>query len=203
MVDVETSGFSPRTHRVIEIAIVLLDAAGRYQDEWSTLVNPLGDVGPTWVHGIRPRDVVDAPTFDDIAPQVMAQLAGRTFVAHNASFDLRFVSAELERAGWPLPETLPSLCTMRWSRKFVRGASQKLVDCCAAAGIDLLDAHFALGDARATAELLAHYLGCSGGLAPWGPVIAQCDAYPWPLVMADDVAASLACCVPRALGARV
>lgn len=202
VVDVETSGLSPRTHRVVEIGIVLLDPAGGYQDEWSTLVNPLADVGPTWVHGIRPRDVVDAPTFDKIAPHVMAALQGRTFVAHNAGFDLRFVSAEMARASLPLGEGFPSLCTMRWSREFVHGKSQKLVDLCAAAGIELLDAHCALADARATAELLAYYLGRCGAGVPWGAVVEACDRYPWPLLLDDDVAAA-ARAVPRLLGAGV
>lgn len=190
VVDVETTGFSPRSDRVVEIAIVLLDAAGTPQDEWSTLVNPLRGVGPSWVHGIEPGDVVDAPTFDQVAPHVMAALAGRAFVAHNAAFDLRMVSAEMARAALPLGADFPSLCTMHWARDFVEPPTLKLVDCCAAAGVEHLDAHSALGDARATAGLLAHYLARCGGRVPWADVVARCDAYPWPLQLHDDVAAA-------------
>jgi len=202
VVDVETTGFSPRTDRIVEIAIVLLDPAGNHEDEWSTLVNPLRGVGPSWVHGIGQEDVAEAPTFSEVAPHVMAALAGRTFVAHNAAFDLRFVSTEMARAGLPLGEGFPALCTMQWSRTFVQAPTQKLVDCCLAAGVELVDAHAALGDARATAGLLAHYLHRCGGRVPWDAVVRQCDAYPWPLLLHDDGAAA-ARALPRPLGAVV
>jgi DNA polymerase-3 subunit epsilon len=54
------------------------------------------------------------------------------------------------------------------------------VDCCAAAGVSLEDAHSALGDARATAKLLAVYLMCCGTPIPWQQVSAQGSCYPWP-----------------------
>jgi len=68
VVDVETTGFSPRLHdRVIEVAVVRLSPGGLPADEYTTLVNPRRDVGPTHVHGITATEVKDAPTFEQIA----------------------------------------------------------------------------------------------------------------------------------------
>lgn len=193
VVDVETTGFAARTRdRVVEIALVLTDPDGRVQHEWSTLVNPLRDVGPSWVHGIHARDVANAPTFGDIAEDVMAALSGRTLVAHNVGFDFGFLAAEFGRAQVPVREDFPRICTMRWSDTFVRGTSRKLVHCCEAAGIEIRDAHSALGDARATAELLGFYLRRSAGHVPWAAVVEQCDAYPWLAPPADGAAPVLA-----------
>ena len=57
VVDVETTGFSPRLHdRVVEVAVVRLEH-GQPVEEYTTLVNPGRDVGPTHVHGITGSDV--------------------------------------------------------------------------------------------------------------------------------------------------
>jgi hypothetical protein len=64
VVDTETTGLWPGSHdRIVEIAVVAVDAKGGVVEEWTTLVNPCRDVGPSSLHGLRPRDLVDAPTF--------------------------------------------------------------------------------------------------------------------------------------------
>lgn len=182
VIDLETTGFSPRQNdRVVEIAAVYVSESGQIEGEWTTLVNPGRDVGPTHIHGIAAKDVLCAPRFEDIAPHVLRSVAGRTIVAHNASFDTRFLAAELLRAGVPIEVLpLPSLCTMQWAPNFLSAQSRRLVDCCAAAGITLEDAHSALGDARATARLLAVYLMCCGTPIPWQQVSNECSCYAWP-----------------------
>ena len=63
VVDTETTGFSPaHGDRVLEVAVVLLDAQGRVEREWETLLNPDRGVGPTHVHGITAAEVARAPT---------------------------------------------------------------------------------------------------------------------------------------------
>ncbi len=182
VIDVETTGFSPRQHdRIVEIAAVYVSETGQIEGEWATLVNPGRDVGPTNIHGITAKDVLDAPRFADIAPHVLRSVTGRTIVAHNASFDTRFLAAEFVRAGVPMGELpVPALCTMHWAPHFLSAQSRRLVDCCAAAGVSLEDAHSALGDARATAKLLAVYLMCCGTPIPWQQLSAQCSCYAWP-----------------------
>ena len=53
VIDVETTGLSPRTDRIVEVGVVLLDSRGDVEAEFETLVNPGRDVGPTGLHGIR------------------------------------------------------------------------------------------------------------------------------------------------------
>ena len=73
VVDVETTGLFPGGHdRVIEIAVVRVRGDGAFVDEYCTLVNPERDVGPTHVHGIRTRDILEAPRFAEIAGDVLA-----------------------------------------------------------------------------------------------------------------------------------
>lgn len=153
VVDVETTGFSPRHHdRVVEIAIVRLSARGERLDEYETLVNPERDVGPSHVHGISAWDVCDAPTFGEVAGDVAARLRGAIFVAHNVGFDSRFLAAEYARLGHEVDLT-PRLCTMRLA--VATGLAARSLDaCCAECGISLADHHVALCDARAEAELL-------------------------------------------------
>ena len=79
------------------------------------MINANRDMGATHVHGITGADVLDAPTFDKIAPKLLAALAGRTLVAHNARFDLSFLHAELSRAGYDCAASTPYLCTMEWA----------------------------------------------------------------------------------------
>lgn len=159
VIDFETTGLFPGGHdRVIEVAVVHLDPDGRITGEWDTLVNPGRDLGPQRIHRIRSSDVLEAPTFAQIAPRLVELLSGRVVVAHNASFDTRFLFAELERAGYSGWFTLESLCTMQLARDFLPGAGRSLEDCCAAFDIELDGAHRASVDARATAQLLDAYI---------------------------------------------
>jgi len=156
VLDVETTGFSPANRdRIIEIGIVRVDSSNHVISEYGTLINPKRDVGPTHIHGITARDVLGAPTFDEIAGDVLAAIKGAVIVAHNAAFDLRFLLHECAACGAPIPPNA-SLCTMRLSRRVWPDlACRKLSALCAEAGIDLSNAHSAIDDARATAALLA------------------------------------------------
>ncbi len=161
VIDVETTGFSSRHNdRVVEIAAVYVSETGRVEGEWTTLVNPGRDVGPTHIHGITAGDVLDAPRFEDIAPHVLRSVAGRTIVAHNASFDTRFLAAELLRAG-VLIEVLPllPLCTMQWAPHLRLGAVATAGRLLRRGGNHPRGRPFgARRRARATARLLAVYL---------------------------------------------
>lgn len=156
VVDLETTGFSPRLgDRVVEVATVRIEADGTVVDEWSTLVNPERDIGATHVHGITAGEVVDAPLFEEIAGDLLARLDGAVVAAHNLRFDWEFLIAEYERAGHPLPR-VPSICTIALgARALPQLQDRRLVGYCDALGIDLSDAHSASGDANATAEVLA------------------------------------------------
>ena len=187
VVDVETTGFSPEHgDRVVEIGVVYVSPRGDVQDHWSTIVNPQRDIGPTKVHGLTATDVATAPTFLEIAPYILRAVTGRTVVAHNAPFDLRFLASELMRSGVPL-EDLPlhGVCTMQWSPAFIDAASRRLADCCQASGFRLVNAHSAIDDALATAQLLGHYLELARYNPPWVDTLDLCTAYRWPPFVGD------------------
>ena len=159
VVDVETTGLYPRSDRVVELGVVRTLGDGTVLSEWSTLVDPARDIGPTHIHGIAAGDVIGAPQFSELIGDILEEVQDSVLVGHNISFDLRFLRAEFERAQTELPE-MPSLCTLAFSRELIPGRhSRKLGACCEQIGIAHLDAHAALGDARATAQLLTGYLG--------------------------------------------
>ena len=117
VLDVETTGLDAGCNRIVELALVRMDAHGRVLDELHTVVDPDGDgAGPTQVHGITDADLRGAPTFAQLAPAVRHLIGGALVVSHNAHFDIAFLHAELARAG--LPGTpLPYACTMSLCRR--------------------------------------------------------------------------------------
>jgi len=160
VVDVETTGMRPNdTDRITEIAIAVV-CGGRSEVVFQSLVNPGRPIPPAVcaITQITDAMVRDAPTFADIADQVVAVLAGRVFVAHNARFDWGFVSAELRRAR-ALTLDGPRLCTVRLARRLVRNVrSCGLDNLSRVFGLDNEARHRAAGDAKVTAELLRRLL---------------------------------------------
>lgn len=183
VIDLETTGLAPSYgHRVIEIGIVHVAPDGAIERTFETVVDPGRDLGPVHIHQLRGADMVGAPAFADIAGDLVDRLRGRVVVAHNAAFEARFLHAEFERLGHrsPFKQASTALCTMRLAQEFLPGSGRRLADCCSAYDIDLVDAHEALADARATAQLLGAYIG-SAPLDPrwetWGEAAAGLQ---WP-----------------------
>lgn len=183
VLDVETTGLSPRGDRVVEVGLVLLDSHGRPEHEWTTRINPGRPVGATHIHGITDADVAHAPRFEHVAPHIAGLLQGRALVAHNARFDSSFMRYEFGRANWSWP-SVPMLCTLDASWHYMPHLDRRrLVDCCWAAGVDLDGGHSALVDARATAELLGHFLSPDFPPAPLQEhraIIGQATRVAWP-----------------------
>jgi DNA polymerase-3 subunit epsilon len=178
VVDTETTGFGPRFNRVAEIAIVSLDSRGVVTDEWTTLINPGRDLGPTHVHGIAAADAARAPTFEQAHGEITKRLKGKVLVGHNLSFDLGFLCAEFVRCGAHLdypPDA--GICTMELSGQLSSSASRRLADCCRALGIEISSAHEAISDARASAALLSVAIG--RGLVPVD-CISRAGDVQWP-----------------------
>jgi DNA polymerase III epsilon subunit family exonuclease len=154
VVDTETTGGAlMRGHRITEIAIVRVNARGQVLHEYATLVNPGRSIPRliTELTHIDNRMVRLAPRFDDIADDVRRLLAGRVFVAHNATFDWSFINGELIRTtGKPL--NARRLCTVRMARKLVPEVRSRSLDSLSYFFNVYNEArHRAFGDARATA----------------------------------------------------
>ena len=160
VVDVETTGMQAAgDDRITEIAVVVVHGARR-DVVFESLVNP-GRPIPERIcelTGISQEMVDAAPTFAEIADQILAALAGRVFVAHNARFDWGFVGAEVRRTR-DLALDGPRLCTVRLARRLVRGEPSYALGALAVRlGLEFGARHRAAGDALVTGMLLQRLL---------------------------------------------
>jgi DNA polymerase-3 subunit alpha (Gram-positive type) len=159
VVDVETTGFSPREGGITEIAMVKV-RNGLLWDEYSSLVNPLLPIPEeiTSLTGIDDFMVADAPTADAVAPAISEFLGDGVFTAHNASFDLGFVNSTLAKGRIGKIEN-PVLCTCKLARHLLPNLySKSLGPVAKQLGIKNSQRHRAAGDAYATAQVLIHFL---------------------------------------------
>jgi DNA polymerase-3 subunit epsilon len=167
VVDVETTGGRPDTgDRITEIAAVTV-RDGRIAEAFETLVNPERSIPPfiTRLTNISWEMVRDKAPFRDVCADVLRALDGHVFVAHNASFDWRFVSAEVSRAtGTEL--TGRRLCTVRLARRLLPQLRSRSLDWVARHyGVEIPHGmrHRAAGDALATAHCLLRLLDDARG----------------------------------------
>lgn len=160
VVDVETTGTRAGAgDRITEVAVVVVQR-GEVVQRYETLVNPERSIPPmiTALTHINWEMVKDAPRFGDICVELLDVLAGNVFVAHNADFDWRFISAEVARATGRRLESR-RLCTVRLARKVLPHLPSRRLDSLAHHyGVEIVDRHRALGDADATARILLRLL---------------------------------------------
>lgn len=116
LVDLETTGATAHHDRITEVALVRVEH-GKEVARWSSLVNPGLPIPPfiERLTGINNHMVADAPSFESLAPQVMAFLSDAVLVAHNVRFDHGFLKNEFARLEMDL--RVKTLCTVRLSRK--------------------------------------------------------------------------------------
>lgn len=178
VVDVETSGLSARGDRVLSVAAVTLDERGRPEREFATLLDPGCDPGPVHIHGLTRDRLRGAPQFADVRPTLWSMLEGRVVVAHNASFDHGFLSAEAARAGTKLP-TSARLCTLALSRRLgLPVANHQLGTLASYWRVPQRHAHDALDDTRVLVDVFAHSAAFADRLSLPLPVVS--DARPQP-----------------------
>ncbi len=154
IVDIETTGGSSRSHKIIEVAIVSFDGQ-QIVDTYSTLINPGKYVPPfiTSLTGISNDMIEDAPSFEDVAQEILKRTEGQIFVAHNVNFDFSFLRQEFGLLGIKFERK--KLCTVRLARRILPGfKSYGLGALSSALDIQIQGRHRALGDAEATAKIL-------------------------------------------------
>ena len=179
VVDVETTGGSVRTgHRITEIAVVPV-VGGTVGAPYRTLVNPERSIPPQVVAltHITWEMVRAAPRFAEVCARVADALRGHVFVAHNATFDWRFVQTEMERADGLRFEG-DRLCTVRLARVLLPHLRRRSLDALAHYfGVEITDRHRALGDALATARILCRLLHVAEeqGFDTWPALSARLD----------------------------
>lgn len=160
VVDVETTGAKTPPARIIEIGAYRV-ARGRIVAEFETLVNPESYI-PFYISqltGITKAMVATAPVFSEVVQNWLGFVGEAVIVAHNASFDVRFINYEIARL-YPGRRMLnPSLCTVSLSRRVLPELSSHRLDALAEHfSIPILERHRAPSDARATAEAFLHML---------------------------------------------
>lgn len=156
VVDLETSGNSPKKgDRIIQVGAVIIED-GKITGQFSSLVNPRKPI-PAFIEeltGINDEMVANAPSFEEIAIDIVELLDDAFFVAHNVFFDLGFLQEELQIAGH---EGFygPILDTVELARiLFPTADGYKLSDLATKEGIHHDRPHQADSDAYVTAELL-------------------------------------------------
>ncbi|MFG2950450.1 TerD family protein [Streptomyces adustus] len=171
VVDVETSGLKPFEHRVLSVAVLALDPAGKLVEEFSTLVDPGCDPGPVHIHGLTAQRLQGAPAFGEVAEHVGTLLAGRVMVAHNAQFDYEFLAREFARAGAVLP-VAQRMCTLALNRRIAPPTGDlKLASLAGHYKVPQQRAYDALDDARVLSGVLRASLAAAGDLGLSLPVV--------------------------------
>jgi DNA polymerase-3 subunit epsilon len=154
VVDVETTGLSPRIENVIELGISV-QRGGQEIKSFQSLVGPAVPVPGfiTRLTGLRERDLKAAPLFGDIVNAVAHCFVGVDFiVAHNVPFDRAFIEVAFTECRRELPPLLPWVDPIPLARRHLGFA--KLGRVAAHYGIPHEHAHRALDDARVTAAIL-------------------------------------------------
>src|SRR5271154_2523994 len=149
--DLETTGLVAELDRGVEIGAVRFDATGRELGRFERLVNPERPMSPAAqaVHGISDSDLAGAAPARVVLPEFLDFLSASGVVAllaHNSSFDARFLGVELGRAGLGRPE-LPLVDTLALARRQIPDLRDHRLDTLARLfnlGAD--DLHRALGD---------------------------------------------------------
>ena len=158
VVDLETTGGSAADGGITEIGAVKLQG-GQQLGTFCTFVNP-GCAIPrqiTLLTGITQAMVAGQPTFAEVADDLDELLTGAVLVAHNAPFDVSFLSAEYARIGRVMP-AVPVLCTLKLARRHFKFPSNKLGSIAEALGVGQSVAHRALADTAALGGIFSHFL---------------------------------------------
>lgn len=181
VLDTETTGLDPAEgDRIVEIGAVELMNHLPTGRTWHQYINPERSMprGAFEVHGIG-HDILeppgpavpggvtlrDKPVFARIAKAFLDFIGDAQLVIHNASFDMKFLNAELERVGQPGLPYARATDTLMIARSRFPGSPASLDALCRRFGIDnsMREKHGALLDSEILAEV---YLELIGGRQP-------------------------------------
>ncbi|WP_167956814.1 PolC-type DNA polymerase III [Anaerosporobacter faecicola] len=156
--DIETTGFGPVNDKIIEIGAVKV-INGEIQDRYSTFINPEIPIPYeiTKLTSIQDEMVMDYPTIEQILPEFLAFCKGCVLVAHNASFDVGFITKKAEQQGIATDFTV--IDTVAMARVLLPNLAKfKLNVVAKELGVSLENHHRAVDDAGATAEIYVKFI---------------------------------------------
>jgi len=163
--DVETTGVSTSTDRIIEICLIKTDFDGNELDRFYSLVNPEGHKSRPEayeLHGIADADLVDQPTFKELAPRILEFFGDHDLGGYNIMyFDMPMLVEEMMRAGhvfkWRNRRVIdPFLIQIKYEPRDLSSTYKRVT------GKELDGAHGAEADVRATAEIFAKQIDLYG-----------------------------------------
>ncbi|MBX5436839.1 MAG: DEAD/DEAH box helicase family protein [Alicyclobacillaceae bacterium] len=158
VIDVETTGVSPESCEIIEIAAVHV-SDGQIERTFQSLIRPRGHVPPEILDmtQIQPGDLAAAPDVEDVLPAFLDWTRGLVWAGHRVDFDLAFLQAACRRAGYSLAGSTDAVDTWRLSRVlYPTVRDHGLDDVAARCGVvPERPRHRALPDALTTVRLLA------------------------------------------------
>jgi DNA polymerase III subunit epsilon len=162
--DTETTGFEPKEgHRIVEIGCVEMMGHVRTGKTFHCYINPERDIPPQAqaVHGLTEAFLKKHSVFKAIAESFLEFVGDATLVAHNATFDMKFINHELKEAGFaPFPASR-SKDTLEMARRNYPGQPASLDALCRRFDIDLSmrTKHGALLDAELLADVYLELMG--------------------------------------------
>jgi DNA polymerase-3 subunit epsilon len=169
--DTETTGFEPGDgHRIVEIGCIELIDHFPTGKSFQAYLNPerLVPIETQRVHGLTDEFLSDKPLFAQVVADFLAFIGDAPLVIHNASFDIKFINAELARTGHPPISLARAIDTIEIAKRKLPGARYSLDELCKRFGVDLTarTKHGALLDADLTAQIYLELIGGrQGGLA--------------------------------------
>ena len=156
--DIETTGFSPESCKIIEIGAVRVEA-GKITKRFSSFVNPEVPI-PFRIEnltGISDNMVLSAPAIGKVLPEFLEFCEGAVMVAHNAGFDMSFIEKNCEDLGIEREFTVAD--TVAMARFLLPGLNRFKLDTVAKAlGVPLDNHHRAVDDAACTAEIFVRFV---------------------------------------------
>lgn len=142
--------------RATEIGIAQLNEQFQITSEFETVIRPPiePDKSSISIARLSRSDLQKAPTFQDVWPLIFEQINQAVLISHNKIYEENVLRNELRSIG--IADLPPFICTLEWSRKILglKVSNHSLTNLCDYFGIDLLNAHEAIADVRATALLL-------------------------------------------------
>ncbi|QQA42773.1 DNA polymerase III subunit epsilon [Pelagovum pacificum] len=168
VLDTETTGFEPdQGDRIVEIGAVELSGHMPTGRTYHQYINPERSMpqGAYEIHGLGDEFLADKPVFKAIGQQFLDFIGDAKLVIHNATFDMKFLNAELGWCGLPKLPDNRAIDTLDIARRRFPGSPASLDALCRRFGIDNSSRtlHGALLDSEILAEV---YLELIGGRQP-------------------------------------
>ncbi len=156
-IDFETANGSPSSPCAVGLVKV---SAGKIIDSYQTLIQPpyphdWFEPGNIKIHGIKPSDVVSAPSWETALGEMIEFISGDDLMAHNAGFDMGVLLASIQTIDAEIPD-LHYGCSLLMARKTYNLESYRLNQVAYAIGHEEFDHHDALADSDACARIVIH-----------------------------------------------